>query len=244
MKDKRDLKDDLSLMQTAYAVSLVLGFRNAVECLYGVAVGTGDSHVVTVKSVFSVVLLLTMMRFFWALGNIRRFIKRNADTLRATRRYVISVHFFILLVHAFSLYLLSKYTLDLSSAIHLNEAIRFLTLGYVGFLALNSAWLFILVMGQEDREPEHVWVKNNFICAAAACALYLLISRLSPFVAFLLVSLIFFWNSVYDLFKTSSAYVWVDDGNVSMEGAQQGAAPNGGPAAPIDNPSVIEGRHR
>jgi hypothetical protein len=233
VKDKRDLKDDLSLMQTAYAVSLVLGFRNAVECLYGVAFDDSEIQVAILKSLFSVILLLTMMRFFWALGNIRRFIQRNADTLRATRRYIISVHFFILLAHAFSLYLLSKYTLDLSSRIPLLEAIRFLTFGYLGFLFFNSTWLSVLVMGQADREPESVWIKNNLKCATLACVLYLSASfYLSTFVAFLLIVPILLYNSLYDLFKTSSAYVWVDDENASVERARQGGALSVEPPTP------------
>ena len=122
MTDKRDLKDDLNLMQTAYAVALILGFRNVIECLYEVVLHrSGNGSVVVVKVLFSLVLLLTMVRFFWAVGNIRRFITRNASILKETRRHVVSIHFLVLLIHAFSLYCLSKYTLDFSVTIPLAE---------------------------------------------------------------------------------------------------------------------------
>ena len=222
-------------MQTAFAVSLVLGFKNAVECLYAVAFSAEEWHLAIVKSIFSVVLLLTTMRFFWALGNIRRFIERNLEMLRATRRYVISIHFFILLAHAFCLYLLSKYTLDLSNAIPLATAMRLLTFGYASFLALNGSWLFMLVLGQEDKKPESVWIKNNYICAAAACAIYISVSYFNPFLAFLVASVIYLWNSVYDLIKTSSAYVWVDDDIASHGGAEQ--AGTGQPATRSESKS-------
>lgn len=214
MKDMRSIKDDLSLMQTAYGVALVLGFKNVIESLYALSISMEVSgEIQVIKLMTGILLMLTMIRFFWALGNIRRFIVRNEPKLKNTRRHVVSFHFFILLLHAFVLFSLAKFSQDLTVQSSVDYASSFFVFGYTGFLLFNSLWLMILIRGQNDKYPEKTWIINNIITSVATITIYVVIHILlsNCFYAFLFAFPLLLVNCLFDFIKTSSSYLTIEE---------------------------------
>lgn len=208
--DKRNYKDDLNLMQTVYAISLVLGLRNIVESLYSIfSEDKIFNDVIAVKGISSIVLILLIMRFFWALGNIRRFIFRNKGKLHKTRRYVITFHFFILLLHAFVIYFLTQYIRDIESKDLLAKTTIIITHVYFVLLLINILWLSCLIHRKQDKYPEIIWIKNNLISLIISVSFFWISYNIFKdyFSSFILCCFSLFINSIVDLFKTSSTYI-------------------------------------
>lgn len=221
MKDVRSIKDDLNLMQTAYSVALVLGFRNIVESFYDIGTNIGfTGRIPVIKLISGILLMITMVRFFWAVGNIRRFIARNNTGLKDTRRYVVSFHFFVLLLHAFALFALAKFSLEITAQSDVDYTVRFFIFGYAGFLLFNSSWLTILVWGKSDKYPEKTWIFNNVITSSVAIVIYAAVCIWSDscFIGFLSTVPVFLINCLVDIVKTASSYVTVDE--EKKEGSQ------------------------
>ena len=81
--DARDFKADIGLMQTVYGIFLVLGFRLLAESFYVFMIGGAfdkpKTDIVIPVSALGLVLTFLGLRFFWAVGNLRRFILRRGD---------------------------------------------------------------------------------------------------------------------------------------------------------------------
>lgn len=210
MLDNRKISDDLNLMQTVYAIALVLALRNIIETVYSVILSLDHYNFISsIKIISSIFLILLSMRFFWALGNIRRYLKRNETRLSKIRRYVISIHFFILLMHAFIIYFLSKYISDLTPNSQVDVSIIYIIHAYCFILIMNITWLVLLTLKKEDKFPEEIWIKNNCITLLTSLALFWLSVIFFDLytLSFLLSALCFIINSMIDLFYTSSSYI-------------------------------------
>jgi len=211
--DTRDFKADISLMQTVYAIFLVLGFRLLADSFSVFMIGGLDkpkTDIVVPVSALWLALIFLGLRFFWAVGNLRRFIlRRGDDSTVKVRRVVTTVHFPLLIIHAFLFYCLCRLHGELSDPKLFDARSRLFVYWYSGFLLLNSAWLFTLIWSQKDNEPERKWMVNNAKSAIAALATFFILEWFNaPLTTSLpLVSLVFLYNSFVDLWRTSETYI-------------------------------------
>ena len=213
--DTRDFKTDIGLMQTVYGIFLVLGFRLLADSFYvfmiGGALDKPKTDIVVPVSALGLVLTFLGLRFFWAVGNLRRYIlRRGDDPAVKVRRVVTTVHFPLLIIHAFLFYCLCRLHGELSDPKLFDDKSRLFVYWYAGFLLFNSAWLFTLIRSQKDNEPEKTWIFNNASSATAALAIFFVLEWFnSPLTTSLpLVSLVFLYNSFVDLWRTAETYIW------------------------------------
>ena len=76
----RDFKSDISLMQTVYGILLTLGFRLLGDALFKTYRSPGNDYRVPICVIASCfTLALIGFRFFWAVGNIRRYMVRHEN---------------------------------------------------------------------------------------------------------------------------------------------------------------------
>lgn len=211
MKAEDIFKQDMAVIQTVYGLSLTLGYREIANWLFDAIAAyhsCPDIQLMAVKFFMASVLILIEIRFFWASGNIRRFITRK-ESRPNDRKVVTVVHFPILLLHSFLLYIFCR----LLSTIHEWKDVMAqggrLVWFLVGFLALNGVWLLCLVFRRSNWEPELLWIKNNGITVLILSALMTVRGEFRPddlpllLSAFLLLNV----NSLADLFLRADSYL-------------------------------------
>jgi hypothetical protein len=211
MKPEDIFKSDLSVMQTVYGLSLTLGFREVASWVFDAIRSydqSRDLRLLLFEFLMASVLLLIGIRFFWAAGNIRRFVTLKAPQPH-DRKLVTVVHFPILLLHSFLIYFFCR----LLSMVHTWKDVTVegshLAWSIVGFLILNAVWLFCLVFRRQKWEPELFWIKNNVQTAAVLCAIMVGRRIWAPHNLFLLamVFLVLNANSLRDLILRADSYL-------------------------------------
>lgn len=209
-------KSDLSLIQNAYGIALVLGFREIA--LWTFASGElflrdRDPWLLTLRLFISATLGLLGVRFFWATGNIRRFVLKRKRSPN-DRKAVTVIHFPMLLLHAFLFFILSKEAAGIEEWNSFGTRAATLSLTVLFFLIFNSFWLLVLLRGRREKEPERLWVRNNGICGAiiaAGLTVCWLIDWHWQLIGLILTVLILFANSLIDLiFRADSYMAYVD----------------------------------
>ena len=203
--DSRDFNSDIGLMQTVYGILLVLGFRQIGDTLYNMFVAKEAHNLELCASVALSAIALAFLgtRFFWAVGNIRRYYLRNEryEPNRNARRVITTVHFPILLLHAFVFYVLCRFHSEMTSTKAIENGWDWFVLWFASFLLLNVMWLYQLVrrpVGRsvraepvsqtnsfgwlevgwsknrqwiKDRQPESTWIILNELTALLVLAI-------------------------------------------------------------------------
>jgi hypothetical protein len=207
-----DRQQQLSVMATIYGVAMVLGYEQIAESFYS-AIIKGEAIVATplgycLTLLASLCVALLGFRFFWAVGNIRRYLLEARIEVGQKRRAVVIYHAPILLFHAFLFYCLCRLTTDTGLHCELAERQREFLLVYELLLLTNSLWLTILLRRRRRKIPEIIWRNNNL--AFSSLVLVLLISQaiFSYNILFVFIPALaaFFLNSLCDLRKTSHTY--------------------------------------
>ena len=211
MKSEDIFKQDLAVIQTVYGLSLTLGFRELANWVFDSVreyAGSRDLRLMLFKMLMASTLILIEIRFFWASGNIRRFVTRK-QARPNDRKLVTIVHFPILLLHSFLLYSFCR----LVGTVHgWNDLVvqggRLIWL-IAGFLTLNCCWLLSLLFRRDNWEPELLWIKNNGVTVIALSVIMLIRRELHAgdtgflLLAFILLNV----NSLTDLFFRADSYL-------------------------------------
>lgn len=207
----RDLKSDLSLMQTIYGIVMTLAFRQLVESFYVYMSTDIDKRVsFWILTAFGVNLVLLGCRFFWSIGNIRRFVERTSEKLPKDRSRWVTVGYFpTLLTHGFMYYCLCKIHGDMLDPKLVDTRIDVFVRTYIGFLGANIAILRLLTRGNDSMIPESFWIKNNAFAVSVASIAYIWFrSDWIPATWMIIaVSFTFLLNSLIDLWSTAGDYI-------------------------------------
>ena len=80
---------------------------------------------------------------------------------------------------------------------------------FVAATAFNTAWLLFLTRGQEVREPESIWIKNNLIFVFIGLVWMLAVNAEGAPEIFLLTifAVLSLASSVNDMYKTATVYL-------------------------------------
>ncbi len=213
------LDRDLAIIRALYGISLIFGFQKVVEASYVQLIGdpTAAALPSTVKKALlpclAIVLSALGTRFFWAVGNIRRFVlQRVAQLDPPSRRILVIAHLPLLFLHAVLFYVLCRIYQDICMfGLKPHYASSFVQ-AYGALLTLNVAWLLLLRHKRQDTGPERLWISNNILFAIAAFVWLALFkhSQISPEIQLFVACGLFFANSAIDLLKASHAYVMRD----------------------------------
>lgn len=218
------IRAGMSLMQTVFAIAMVLGVKNAVEASYVLffarhapTAGTLSPFVVGVP--FLAVSLLAL-RFFWVPRNLTSYLLNFQDSLEHDTLFgrLTMIHFPLALLHALVFYYVCGAFVDLAglragldSQAAANRGSYFVAL-YAALLFLNALWL-LRITPRSAPKPGRFWAYNNLIFAALVTML-LATFRIVAFanVAFLEVaSGLFILNSLIDLRKAARYYILTED---------------------------------
>lgn len=207
------LDRQMAMVRTIHALSLVVGFREIADACYHRALG-GEPFDPGL-AVLGLVLALTGIRFFWAPGNIRRYVLQRVTILDPPhRRWLVLVYLPLLFLHAVLFYGLARIYGDMCRGqIHLGgEYSHDFIVVYAALLALNTGWLFALTRKRGDRGPERTWMINNAIFALLALLWVVLRGDLHVTSGQNLGagSVMFLLNSAIDLAKESGTYILGD----------------------------------
>jgi hypothetical protein len=152
-------------------------------------------------------------RFFWAVGNIRRFVLQRVGQLDPpSRKWLVIAHFPLLFLHAVLFYILCRIYQDICIyGLKPHYSSSFVE-AYGGLLALNVVWLLLLRHKRQDTGLEKLWMVNNAVSAMAAFAWLAAFKHcnISPEVQLFVASALFAMNSAIDLFGASHAYIMRD----------------------------------
>jgi len=207
-----DLDRSLTLIRTLYGIALVLGFQEIVRSIYSLffenTMYISPSRKILL-SCLTLVLSMLGLRFFWAVGNIRRFFLRRTVSLDPPSRTPLVVfHFPVLFSHAVLFFLLCKLFSAFSASLSFDRyALPFIAV-YVVLLLVNSQWLCFLTT-EKDEKPESLWFWNNVGFSCAACVVLAVAESrgLSGEVQLFVTSGLFIANSLIDMVMVSDAYV-------------------------------------
>lgn len=217
LKSSPRLESDLSLMQTVYGVAFVFGFQKLAESIYTLlhawfSPQPGNSLFITAELILLLTLSLLGVRFFWAVGNIRRFLLEAEHPPGShVRLLVMSVNVPILMIHAYLFYLLCRVNQDMTSLELMSQKARLFVVLYSALLLLNAIWVKFLVWHRpkkkDKKTPEKIWSRNNLICGVGALAAMLFGFRKAALLALMFAALFYIINSVVDLYTTSETYL-------------------------------------
>ena len=153
------LDRDLAIIRALYGISLIFGFQKVVEASYLQLIGDSSAATLapTVKKILlpclAIVLGALGTRFFWAVGNIRRFVLHRIVQLDPpSRRWLVVAHFPLLFLHAVLFYILCRIYQDICLFGLRPHYSSSFVLAYGGLLILNVVWL--LLLRQRGRTPE------------------------------------------------------------------------------------------
>lgn len=215
---EKQFESDFSIVQTTYAVAMVLGLEKIAESVYLTFVerSYAESDYVgfmIIKGILAAALALLGIRFMSAPRNIRRLVLAHAndakDQWSKILKRVTTVHLPVLLIHALLFYILCHMALKIESLSEAWQVMPKLTWLYAALLTINAVWLTILIKGREKPFPENVWISLNLIFAALLVTTLLAYQFfMIPQWAFFAASTFFmFSNSFLDLSKTAESYL-------------------------------------
>jgi hypothetical protein len=225
---REDVNVGLAVMQTVYAVAMVLGFKNALERSYGVFVSPlegpqgGLPHPVLILALAAIMLL--GLRFFWVPRNLYAYVLKplsDSSKLQARMRIMTAVHFPIVLVHALLFFAVCEAYVDLvksnaslASGLVVTLTGRFVFL-FAGLLLVNGVWL-LATFGVKLGTAEGRWALSNVVFGLLAlldALLVLEVFEASVGVLAISVSILFLLNGAIDLIFASKWYIEFPDGD-------------------------------
>lgn len=234
---ERKVERDIRAMQTVYTIMIVLGVRSLAESLF-VAV---QHDLLTFRffaaSIVGIGLSLVGVRFFWATGNIARYLDRQGvmaleDTPSdvRTHRMTVTVLFPMLMGHALLYYVACKAHMGLyldGAAITSTRQVWTMSSAITLMLVLNCVWLVMLYgpgvwrrcapRGQDPQlvavRSARLWWRSNLVTALVSGALMIACAAgWCDFESDLLglvicLGILLIGNSVCDLIQTSRIYL-------------------------------------
>jgi hypothetical protein len=216
---REDVSVGLTVMQTVYAVAMVLGFKNALEKSYGLFLsplqGPPGRLPHWVLLIALVAIMLLGLRFFWVTRNLYAFVIHSPSPLERRVRWMTLVHFPITLIHALLFYCVCQAYADIvssgateASAAAVDLTGRFVFL-FASLLLLNGLWLLI-TFRPSTCDAEGKWGWSNVVFAALAfldALLVLEVFNKPPAVLAVSACALFLINSVIDLVAAADAYI-------------------------------------
>jgi hypothetical protein len=215
-----NLNRHLAVIRTLYAVALTFGFQKVVDATFPrLFPGGSQASVDHSASAFppcpiGVLILLFAaigllgIRFFWAAGNIRRFLLHRVILLTVPNtRVMLFFHFPMLILHAVLFFFLCRFYQSVSTSLDPSYISGLLTV-FIILLAMNVVWLIFLRQGRNDKGPEVAWILNNLAFAGLAALGMCLFCRYapSPSLELSIVAGLLLTNSALDFFLTGGNY--------------------------------------
>jgi hypothetical protein len=192
---KKTLADNLVVLRLIYVVSYTMAYYQISNIFpYKFSVRSISDNVLLIFA--SVVLFFLSVRFYWAVGNIKRHLFETIDAVGETEwtnklklanalkwplRGMLFFHVPVLMAHSFMVFLLSRHLVDMSEQMQCGSlehaSITAFLAMYCGLLFLNSFWLWWLKTKGEEC-PERFWMKNNAVFATIGVIWILIECRL------------------------------------------------------------------
>lgn len=188
-----DLRENIKMIQTVYAITLVFGFKEIALSLYALFEISINGSQFDIYFLYHIVSLLLVafvgFRFFWCLGNLTRYLsyhyrrsrhlfewnqnKKNPKSFllnvnARSFRVIVIINIIILFLHSLIFFFLTQILKVIEGNI-LDQSVfyRFIYF-YLILLFTNSTWLFFLSRDKKYLFPEKFWCTNNsvtvFIC--------------------------------------------------------------------------------
>jgi len=208
-----NLDRELGVIRMVYAFSLTLGFREITESVYSLLFEGRSGLAWPEKLLFSVVAFAVGsigIRFFWGVGNIRRFVLRRVFDANPVPRPTLIYHVFMLLLHALVfIFICHLYKGLWIIPVPIDRPEMYFILGCGCFLLLNSFWLRTLTFGRPGEGPERLWIRSNLFFGILLVLTVVVSMRcaVSTECTLLFSTFCILANSVYDLWKTRDVYV-------------------------------------
>ncbi|MBL4821521.1 MAG: hypothetical protein JKY98_11120, partial [Gammaproteobacteria bacterium] len=159
--------DGLSQFQAMYMISLVFGIEIIASALY-TSIRKGElTELYSVDLVVSLCaftsVLLLIVRFFWATGNIRSAWNKLQNTSTPKPEWVVMVHLPVLLVQGVLILFVC-----MAYAEYMKEGIERAGLWFVGLYIFATFWNFCWLVALQrssgkPRNYERVWLVNNAV---------------------------------------------------------------------------------
>lgn len=209
------LDRDLSIIRTVFAISLVEGFKKLAESAYLILAGGSHLYHTHQPLMLAVVAMLSLtgLRFFWAVGNIRRHVLRSIINVEPPRRHMlIAVHLPVLFLHAALFFLICRIAQGLTEGGLNHDGVRHFVVSFAILLSVNVIWLGLLLPAGPPSRPERVWIINNISTLAVLLTGTLIGTLLTVTFAeaLLAATLLFTLNGVIDFATTKDGYVLRD----------------------------------
>jgi hypothetical protein len=216
--ERDDVATGLAVVQTVYAVGMVLGLEKVLEASYGVLFlpaakgGTAVPRGVVIAS-FAAVMLLAV-RFFWVPRNVYSYVIRPHDEGADDFYRKVMLHITIALAHAFLFFFVCHAFTELAEPLQATTgatgaqlAVRFVAI-YSGLLLLNGLWLLWLTP-KNDPAPGRIWsISNLSAVAVSIVALGIFwIWKVSDGALVGVGCAIFLLNSAFDLVMCAQYYI-------------------------------------
>jgi hypothetical protein len=218
-EQQEDVSTGLKVMETVYAVAMVLGFKNALEKSYELFIApfggppAGLPHAVLLLALLAIMLLGS--RFFWVPRNLHAL---AYDTPRRTEnrpRRLTIFHFPMTLIHAVLFYCICQAWVEMvksdagaGSATAHHLAIRFVEL-FAALLLLNGVWL-LATFQFNLAKPETRWGLSNVIFSAIVLigvAVATPTFHKSSAALLITASILFLANGMLDVIAAGKAYM-------------------------------------
>jgi hypothetical protein len=217
-----NLNRHLTVVRTLYAVALTFGFQKVVEATYfqvfhRFSVPVPGEHPITQFPPCEMAILILLffslgllgIRFFWATGNIRRFLLQRVILLDPPNtRLLLFVHFPLLILHAVLFFFLCRFYWDICVNGLYDSYVSGLLTVFTFLLVLNIGWLYLLRRKRTDRGPEFSWMVNNIVFALlGVLSLWLFYScPLGSDTELLIAAMLVLANSALDFVLTGGSY--------------------------------------
>jgi len=216
---QEDVSTGLKVMETVYAVAMVLGFKNALEKSYELFLAPFAGPPARLPHEVLLIALLAIMllgsRFFWVPRNLHALAYGEPRCTANRSRRLTMFHFPITLIHAVLFYCICQAWVEIvtsravttSPAAH-HLAIRFVEL-FASLLLLNGIWL-LATFPFDRAKPETRWGLSNVVFAAVALVGVALANELfhkSTDTLIITASVLFLANGVLDVIMAGKAYM-------------------------------------
>src|SRR6266446_3732356 len=155
--NQRDFEAGMKLLDTIYAITMVLGFRDLALGLYDfffhhISFWSGETFEwLSIPLVLIALSIITFgLRFFWGVVNVRRYVDRIHWSGREISALVIKFHVGVLLMQGFLFYFLGKIYTELVDYVAVSgprpslRSIDSFIICSIALLAVNAIWLRIL----------------------------------------------------------------------------------------------------
>jgi hypothetical protein len=225
--NREDITIGLGVMQSVYAIALVIGFTRALEPSYPAIVHPflepprQLGHPVLLLALST--LMLLGVRFFWVTRSLYALViidhATAEDEIKKRVGALMRVHFPVTLLHALLFFVLCDTYVALIHATPqtaLPRVDRFISLT-IALLLLNASWLLVTFYKQPLPSqatkygdlPAIKWGRYNTVFAVMALIWRISYDSVDPTttVVLLVASLIIVANSFWDLLKTARFYI-------------------------------------